>query len=103
MPPAPESLSGEALAEWNRSAPVMVERGMLDELRIPMLEMYCAILGKCRMKMKAGDMPTAYMMQQCRTLARELGIIGTTTGPKDDGGPAKPSRWAKLKERAERT
>jgi hypothetical protein len=103
VPAAPEYLLGDSLLEWNRAAPILVARGLLDELRVPVLAMYCAIMGKCQMKLKAGDVPTAHMVQQCRTLARELGITGPTAGPKgpdDDGN--KPSRWSRLKDRATR-
>lgn len=100
VPPAPDYLRDDALVEWNRAARILVERGLLDEIRIPLLAMYCAILGKCQMKLKAGDVPTAHLIQQSRTLARELGITGATADSKASDADRKPNRWAKIRERA---
>lgn len=45
---APPTLTGEALAEWNRSAPLLTSLGLLTEPSLVVFETYCRIVADVR-------------------------------------------------------
>ena len=103
LPEPPDWLpQGLAREEWKKTGALLLSRGLLDEARVIPFATYCAITGKIAQKFAAGDMPPANLVGQQRSLAKELGIIGT--GGQQNGAekPTEPGRFAGLKARSQR-
>jgi hypothetical protein len=103
LPEAPDYLPNEdARKEWREAGQRLLDSGWLSALRLSALGMYCLLHGKILQASKAGAQPSAYLFAQYRGMQRDLGITGPTAAPKgpDDSG-RKPSKWARLKQRAD--
>jgi len=105
LPPAPDYLpNDEAKTEWARLSRLLLEAGRLDELKLSSLGIYCSLHGKITGMMRGGLMPSGHVLAQYRGLARELGIVqASPQAPTDGNEPKKPSRWASLKDRAQKS
>lgn len=103
-PPAPEWMSPEARAEWDRVAPALVERGGLSEGEIGSLESYCVAQGIVRameqrlqregyvleidgkLKRHPGVAIQSDAMTRARLLATELGLTPVSRSRSLRGG-----------------
>lgn len=68
VPRAPTWLSKDAKAEWNRVAPILIDRRTLTEADLGTLESYCTATGNVR--------------QMQRILNRDGAIVVSDKGPK---------------------
>ena len=71
LPRAPDWLKDEALDEWNRIGPGMIERRVLTAESVMMFAHYCAINERMIINMLAGE-PNAALMSQWRLLCADL-------------------------------
>lgn len=92
VPKAPSWLSNHAKSEWKRVAPILVERKVLTEADLPILESYCVAVGmvhEAQTEISRDGITTSTAhgvkrhpsvgiqitaMNQCRLLANELGL-----------------------------
>lgn len=103
LPPEPTWLPNEeARQEWRRVIVLLLERGQLDPMKLGPLGVYCATHGKIQQSYTAGVMPSAHLLAQYRSMAKELGISDSRPQGPSGGAPQGEGRWAKLKERAGR-
>ena|SRR6056297_3642223 len=75
IPAPPEWLSGgEASNSWNKYAPCLVGVGLLSELDLNYLAMFCSIEGKMIQLRQAGEMPHASLITQYNNYAAQFAI-----------------------------
>lgn len=75
VPPPPDWLSGgEAISSWKKYAPCLVGAGLLSEIDLNYLAMFCSIEGKMIQLRQAGEMPHASMITQYNNYAAQFAI-----------------------------
>ena len=72
--PAPDWLTGEALAVWNRVAPCLETNGMLTKPDADALAIYCDVVGRYVEIRRSGETAPMNLVQQMRQLASEFGF-----------------------------
>jgi hypothetical protein len=94
VPEAPNFLSnGHAVKEWNRLAPLMVERRLLTEANVTALGICCSIFGQIVQATVAGSPPNAAFLAQYRGFCADLGL---TKAGVSGAAPAAANRFAKF-------
>ena len=84
---APDWLTGESLAQWDKLAAALDANGMLSDANKNMLATYCDVLGTYITKRRNGDDPDMKLVQQIRMLGREFGFT-----PSSQAGISAPGR-----------
>ncbi|HUG26218.1 hypothetical protein [Piscinibacter sp.] len=75
VPAAPDWLpNAQALAEWQRLAPILVANRLLSEATLSVLGHACALHGRIVQAMAAGQQPKAAVIGAYRALLNDFGL-----------------------------
>src|SRR5690242_8404924 len=102
VPRAPTWLSRDAQAEWRRVMPILVERRILTDADMAMVEAFCVAMGRVReleRLIQNGIDPKLFRMQDkaimtARQIAVEIGLTPVSRSRpaiRDDASDAEPS------------